>query len=295
MRLQFVKGKQKELLKSEKEKLNLTWRGFANHLGMKFGRLKSFFYEEILLDEDTFNKLKLRDSYNKFILDKRPEGWGQSKGGFKSKGRLKEIKFPEKTKELAEFWGIVLGDGHIEKIKRYKVGVYKIRIAGHSIEDKDYLLNFVKPLGEKLFGIKSRIYKSKHKKCLYVILDGKNLVDFFEGRGFKAGNKIKNQVGIPNWIKENNVFLSACLRGLHDTDGTFYKLTNQESHQIGFTNHNFKLLNDSRKGLLNLGIKVSSIINKRKYVITKKSEIEKFYKLIGFHNPKHLNKIKLLF
>jgi hypothetical protein len=33
----------------------------------------------------------------------------------------------------------------------------------------------------------------------------------------------------------------------------------------------------------------------RRVVITKKSEIEKFYKVIGFSNPKHLNKIKELF
>ena len=128
--------------------------------------------------------------------------------------------------------------------------------------------------------------------ALHVIFDGRELVDFFEKDGFKSGNKIVNQVTIPDWIKSNVQYLAACLRGLLDTDGSFYKLTNQNSYQIGFTNHDKALLRDSHNALVFLGIGVSKIIDNRKYVITKKSEIAKFYKVIGFSNSKHLNKIK---
>ena len=37
-------------------------------------------------------------------------------------------------------------------------------------------------------------------------------MDFFESEGFKAGNKIINQVRIPGWIKQNPIFLAACLK-----------------------------------------------------------------------------------
>jgi len=294
MRLKFIDGKQRELLKKEKEKLSLTWPKFAEHLGMKLGKLMTFFTEERLIDEETFDKLNLSIGYKRFIIERLGDNWGQSKGGLNSVGRTKEINIPEKNIELAELWGIMLGDGCVRKIKGYKLGTYGIDIAGHSRDDKDYLSNFVKPLCEKLFGIAGRFHMSKRSNCIHVILDGRRIVDFFEENGFKSGNKIVNQVGIPNWIKEEDRFLSACLRGLYDTDGSFYKLTNQNSHQINFCNYNQRLLREVREGVLSLGIGVSKIMNEKRTVITKKSEIQKFYKLIGFSNPKHLNKIKKL-
>ena len=168
---------------------------------------------------------------------------------------------PKKDEFLAEFWGIMLGDGCLQKIKGYKIGVYGLDIAGHSEHDKEYLLNFVKPLCEKLFSIKCRIYWSKSSKCVHINADSRKLVEFFENNGFKSGNKILNLVGIPFWIKKNPKFLAVCLRGLFDTDGSFYRLTNQNSHQIQFCNKNQRLLKEVRDSLLSLGIKTSKIIN----------------------------------
>lgn len=293
MRIWLQEGKQRELIELEKERLNLSWNDLANNLNIKFSKLNSFHYEESLIDDITFNKLKLSQDYKRFIIKKLKEGWGKVKGGKLSSGNLKDIKIPNKNEDLAELWGILLGDGHIERTKAYKLGVYHITVVGHSYLDKDYLLKYVKPLIEKLFQIKVRVYSSKTANALTIIADGRRIVDFFEKEGFKAGDKIRNQSTIPDWIKENPKFLAACLRGLHDTDGSFYKLTNQNSFQIGFTNHDNTLLKDAQKGLLSLGIGVSKIIDNRKYVITRKSEIAKFYKLVGFHNSKHINKIRV--
>jgi len=295
MRIRLQKGKQRELIEEEKEKSGITWDEFAKRLGISFPRLNSFHYEEVLIEEAIFNRLSLRKVYQKFIIEKLNDNWGQINGGRLSNGNLKEIVTPKKDVNLAEFWGILLGDGNIQKRKGHKIGTYNIKVTGHAILDKDYLLNFVKQLGESLFGIKARIHRAKLNNGLDVIWDSRNIVDFFEKEGFKSGDKIRNQSTITPWIKENPKFLSACLRGLHDTDGCFYKLTNQNSFQIGFTNHDNTLLRDARAGLLSLGIGVSKIIDNRKYVITKKSEIAKFYKLIGFHNLKHLNKINAYF
>ena len=295
MRLNFEKGKQRELLKKEKEKLGLTWPKFAEYFDIKLGKLMTFFMEERLIDDLTFNKLSLKTVYEKFLIERLNDNWGQSKGGYNSEGRTKKIKLPTKDTKLAEFWGIMLGDGCIQKIKRYKVGVYGLDIAGHSEDDYEYLIKFVKPLCESLFKCKSRTYQSKVSKCLHINLDGKKIVEFFENNDFPAGNKIINKVRIPKWIKENKIFLSACLRGLYDTDGSFYKLTNQNSYQIHFKNCNFYLLQDVRESLIKLDINPSKIICNKSLVVTKKSEIEKFYKVIGFSNPKHLNKIKVLF
>ncbi len=289
------KGKQREMLGKERAKLNFTWQQFADNLGLKFGKLKSFYYEAALIDDTTLNKLSLLNEYKKFILKELGDNWGRSKGGINSNGNLKDIKIPKKDKKLAELWGILLGDGHIEKTQAYKIGIYHIKVTGHSIDDKDYLLDFVMPLMRERFNVKVRHYFSKSNKGLHVIADSRKIVDFFEENEFKAGNKILNQVTIPNWIKENKNFLATCLRGLYDTDGSFYRLAKQNSYQIHFKNHNSRLLMDTRKSLLNLGIGVSKIMKNKSIVITKKSEIEKFYKVIGFSNPKHLNKIKKAF
>jgi len=40
--------------------------------------------------------------------------------------------------------------------------------------------------------------------------------------GLVLGNKVKQQIDIPEWIKSNNNFSLACVRGIIDTDGCFY-------------------------------------------------------------------------
>jgi len=295
MRLLFEKGRQRELLKKEKEERGLTWKIFADELGMRLGKLMTFFTEERVIDDLTFNKLNLRGKYQKFIIKRLGDKWGQSLGGKNSFGNLKRIKIPIKDDKLAELFGIVLGDGNVQSTKGEKIGVYNVRVVGHSVDDRNYLLYFVKPLFESLFDSSARIYESKTNRALNVSMDSKEVVNFFEENGFKSGNKIVNQIGIPNWIKDNDEFLASCLRGLFDTDGSFYRLTNQNSYQVHFKNHNKKLLKDVRDGLISLGIIPSKIVCGKSIVITKKSEIQKFYKLIGFSNSKHLNKIQRAF
>lgn len=289
------KGKQKELLKKEKEKRKLTWSKFALILNIRPSKLKTFFNEEVLMDSLTFNKLFLKKEYKKFIVKKLENNWGQSKGGKNSDGNLKEIKIPKRAEELAELWGILLGDGNIQKTSGYKLGTYTIKVTGHSILDREYLIKFVEPLIKNLFNVKIRIYESKVSNALNVIADSRRIIDFFEENEFKAGDKIRNQVTIPSWIRSNHKFLAACLRGLYDTDGSFYRLGNQNSYQINFKNLNKTLLKDVHDSLISLGLSPSKISGSIQIYITKKSEIAKFYKLIGFHNPKHLNKIRAYF
>ncbi len=232
-----------------------------------------------------------------YILEKRSENWGKIKGGINSSGRLKQISFPEDSMHLAEFYGVMLGDGNSHKVnfyksRNYKRGVYRIRIVGDANLDKSYLVHYVKPLIEGLFSIDVLVGRFKNTNAMYLESYSLELVDFLEKKGFKPGNKIKNKLEIPKWIKDNKKYLISCIRGLYDTDGSVYKLTNQNSHQICFTNVNKVLMNDVRNSLLGLGINCSKISNKDLY-ITRKSELRKFLKLIGFNNLRHLNRVKM--
>jgi len=212
-------------------------------------------------------------------------------------GTTKNIRIPEKDEKLAELVGIILGDGNIHSFKGKKSTSYMVRIAGDSNTDREYLLGYVKPLCDYLFDLDSKIFKHRTHNELLVIINSKKVVEFLTSIGMSTGNKIKNQVTIPNWIYKDNRLLRACIRGLVDTDGSVYEL---KTHwpgiwQICFTNKNMILLNDFKKSLAKLEVGCSNIyVGKKtpKIYITKKADVRKFYKEIGFSNIKHRNKLK---
>lgn len=298
MRILLKKGKQLELINLAKE--NFTWPKLSEKLNISENYLRNELRkEQRLLSKEIYNELCMlvNKNFDKFIIKKLDDNWGRIKGGKISKGKTKEITIPNDSEKLAEFYGVMLGDGNSHRTKYYKSrdnkrGVYAIRIVGDSRFDRNYLLNYVKPIIENLFKIKVTVKFYTNKNALHLESYGIKLIEFLEIKGFEPGNKIKNKLRIPNWIKSNKNYLKACLRGLYDTDGSVYKLTGQNSHQICFTNVNQYLLQDVRNSLLLLGITCSKISNKDIY-ITKKSELRKFLKLVGFRNDKHLKKVKM--
>ena len=296
MRLKFVKGKQKELIHNFRISNKLSWKELCNLFNIKYGRLMAYFNETSLIDENIYNLFDNEKKYKKFILEIKEEGWGRKKGGLNSFGNTKKIRKPKESKALAEFYGAMLGDGNSHRTNYYnsqkdKRGTYVVRIVGDSRLDRKYHLEYLKPLIENLFAVKVNSKFLKDKNAMFIVAYGVELIKFLEKKGFPPGNKIKNKLRIPSWINNNQNFLKACLRGLYDTDGSVYKLTNQNSHQICFTNVNQGLLQDVRDGLLSLGVNCSKISNKDIY-ITKKSELRKFLKLIGFSNSRHFEKVK---
>jgi len=293
MRIVLLNGKQKELIKNFKNENELSWKQLSNLLHIKEGRLKAYHENTSLIPESIYQILDPERKYKKYILEKKKEGWGKIKGGKNSKGNTKTIFFPKNSEELAEFYGIMLGDGNLIKKKSYRIGTYAVRIVGDSRFDKKYLVEYVFHLIKGLFVIEPRIIKRKRERAISVEAYGIELVNFLETKGFKPGNKIKNKLRIPKWIKQNKTYLKSCIRGLFDTDGSVYKLTNQNTYQINFKNYNYGLLKDVRESLLEIGINCSKISKGNSIYITKKAEIARFFKLIGFSNSKHFNKIKM--
>ena len=137
---------------------------------------------------------------------------------------LKLIRIPPKDEKLAELVGIILGDGNIHHCITDKTNSYVLRIVGDSNKDKEYLINYVKPLVDSLFDVESKVYKHNKFNALYINVCSRLIVEFLCSIGMKAGNKIKNKLTIPDWIKSNSDLLKACIRGLMDTDGSVYEL-----------------------------------------------------------------------
>ena len=296
MRILLRKGRQTELITLAKK--DKSWRELSTLLNVNMLYLgNDLRKEKVSLPNQLYSSLchLAGKNFNEFILKKLDDNWGRAKGGKNSigKGSTKNIILPEDSIDLAEFYGIMLGDGNLYVNKGYKIGVYQVRIVGDSRHDRLYLETYVKPLLEKLFSFQVKVYKQKNANAIVLIITGKRLTEFLAMKGFISGDKIKNQLDIPSWIKNNKEFTKACLRGLYDTDGSVYKLTNQNSYQILFTNYNNRLLNDVRDSLLSLGIGVSQISRGRDITITKKSELRKFLNEVGFSNSKHLDKVKM--
>ncbi len=127
------------------------------------------------------------------------------------------LKLPQETsKELAEFLGIIYGDGYSGVSDKRKD--YMMSISGHSKDDIKYHLTFVKKLFENLFNVNSKFIKRKDQQTIYIRFRSKGLYNFLLNLGFSSP---KNNLTIPEWIKDKEELLFAFLRGFVDTDFSF--------------------------------------------------------------------------
>ena len=161
MRIELKKGKQRELILLAKKSDDYTWKELANELKINKNYLSNeIAKEKRTMSEECYKKLcKLsKINFNRHIKGHLEDNWGRSKGG-KNSGSFRTPKLLIKnySKELAELIGIILGDGNIW----CKEGYYYLRICGDRKKDRDYLLNYVKPLFEMLFKQKMNIKEQK--------------------------------------------------------------------------------------------------------------------------------------
>jgi len=123
------------------------------------------------------------------------------------------FSFPEVSVELSEFVGIMLGDGGVTK--------YQLAITLNSEKDRRYA-DYVVVLVRKLFGVVASEYQKKKQKALVLSVSGVGLINFLIGKGLVAGNKVRCQIDVPEWIKGDREFSKWCVRGMIDTDGCVF-------------------------------------------------------------------------
>lgn len=217
---------------------------------------------------------------------------GRRKGGIKTLANLrkngiipvlKTYKQPIFGEELAEYVGIMLGDGGITP--------EQCTVTCNSIVDKDYIM-FVCSLGEKLFGEKPKMLKRKNCNAVTLYYNGLALVRFFVQIGLKIGSKVKQQVDVPDWIKKSKTYSLACLRGLMDTDGGIflhrYKVNGKiyVYRKICFANRSVPLLVFTVKTLKMLGLnpKIIDKVENKKVWLYNENEVFDYLRIVGTHN-----------
>ena len=112
--------------------------------------------------------------------------------------------------------------------------------------------------------------------------------------GLKTGNKIKQQVDIPNWIKRNRRFSIACIRGLVDTDGCLfnhnYKVNGKlySYKKLAFTSFSAPLRRSVFRVLKSLGM--NPRLDRKDIRLESEEDVRRYFSIVGTHNRKLLNK-----
>lgn len=215
--------------------------------------------------------------------------WWESTGKFEKNliFETKAVYKPRRSVELAEFVGIMMGDGGISK--------YQIAITLHHIDDLEYT-SFVASIIEKLFKVTPSIYHSPKDSINDIVVSRKELVQYLHKLGLPIGNKVKQQFDIPEWIKRNEKFSIACLRGLVDTDGSVFthryrvKNTQYAYKKLSFTSASTPLLKSAHAILRKLGL--NSKLRTRDVRLESIADMKRYFLIIGSHNPKHLRRYK---
>lgn len=189
------------------------------------------------------------------------------------------VSFPKKfSKELAEFFGVLLGDGGVEK---YFVRIYLNRKA-----DKGY--------PKKLMALIRKLFPKVKVTCLdrekrgteEVQISSIDICNYLRNIGFDP--KLRT---IPDWILSNVEFTKAAIRGLFDTEGSIGvklhhgKIGMCAYKQLTVTNKNQNILCFLEQELKELGYRPTKNSKKNIY-ISNREDIKRYFIEIGTRNPK---------
>lgn len=318
-RVYFLRNQQRSFVRQAKKRLNASWKTFARQLKCNPHTLRTWANEKLSLPLKVAKRIQRITGLrlpNKIII--KPPNWHIKKAGYlggtarfkkygalgtfewRSKGgknswrkhqrlpggiELRVIKKIKTSTLLAEYFGILLGDGGISR--------YQISVTLNKNTDKKYI-PFVVNLTKKLFSIQPHISYPKNNNACQIVTSSVKLVQFLISYGLKIGNKVKNQVAVPSWIMKNRAFAQACLRGMVDTDGSFYvdihKIHGRVYKNPGlmFTNRSLPLLNAVFAILKMNGMRPTR--HGFNIALRRAGHINEYFKIIGTHNPKHKEK-----
>lgn len=215
--------------------------------------------------------------------------WWQEKGRFQNHSilQVRPIREPEFSVNLAEMVGILLGDGGISK--------YQVVVTLNAVTDKEFIV-YVAKLFKKLFGVAASIHQVRGTLAMNIVVSRTNLVKFcVEKLGLKIGNKVRQQVDIPDWIKGNKKFEIACVRGLVDTDGSIFTHRYKSNgkyysyKKFDYTSVSRPLLRSAYEILKSNGLHPRPYRGKS-LRIDSIADMKKYFEIFGTSNPKHLKR-----
>ncbi len=200
----------------------------------------------------------------------------------------KKVARPKRNKALAELVGCILGDGTIS--------YYQVVLYSNLADEREYAI-YLGSLFESVFDIRLSCSEEVSRSLIKLICSRRAVVVHLNELGLNAGNKVKKQTDVPEWIKNKNSFSLSCLRGLIDTDGCAYLDTHKvnrisyKSPCIAFTNASAPLLDFVEQVFRNNGYQPARW--GRHIRLRRKNDVERYMREVGFGNPKHLRRIRV--
>jgi hypothetical protein len=186
----------------------------------------------------------------------------------------KPVAIPKQDCAFAEFLGMYYGDGSATENPPV------VTISLSYSEEKEYA-SFVYELLYRMLGIKAGIVEHRNMNNVQVRIYRINLVRFLKAN-------IKRDQGMPDWVKVDPCFVSSFIRGLMDCESSVYRVEKgMKRIRIELKIHNKRLLEDVNNALASLGYHPCLYTKRNRLVIARQEEVDKYFKEIGFHNPKH--------
>jgi len=186
------------------------------------------------------------------------------------KGRTLAYPLPKRTGDLAEFVGVMLGDGNIFKFPRTEA----LTVASNAKN-----IGFIRRyslLIEKIFSKKPTLNKP-YGGCVRIRLYQKGIS---RRLGIPTGSRKNCNTKIPFWILQNKEYLKRYLRGLYEAEGSFCVHKPTYTYKFLFSNKNKSLLKNVYQALEILGFHPHK--SKDKIQVSKKEEVYKIKDLIKF-------------
>ena len=230
-------------------------------------KLAGFEVKNITSRNKTINELhlkKLKSLYNLPALQETNLNYSENLGKYAITQPIKQLR---KEDKLAEIFGIILGDGNLCR-NRIHISFDK-RAKGY--------ISYVRNLFREATGLYLRYNEINGTNQSYLYCYNQDLIKEFISLGLQRGDKITNQVSVPNWVKEKEIYSKRCLRGLIDTDGCIYFSKRDKQIYIKFTNFNKVLLDDFSQITKRLGYHFAHA-NKNNFCLYRKKEVARFIK-----------------
>lgn len=194
-----------------------------------------------------------------------------------------------KSPDVAEFLGVLIGDGFI--------GSYPgrmIQITGHKINDKEYYQDYLIPLIKRIFDTK--IFFHEQKNCLRLSIYSKEIFTTLKITfDFPVGKK--GDIAIPKNMLESDECKLRLIRGLFDTDGSI-SLQRKKYPVIAITTTSKvlalqiqEILNEFEFGAYICKSTQKGFKDAFRVTIFGKQKVLKWKSLIGSSNPYHLKRI----
>lgn|SRR3989338_5486125 len=197
----------------------------------------------------------------------------------------KRIMKPQLSGSLAEFIGIMLGDGGIRSR-------WQATISFNGRDDRAHAA-WICRLVQDLFSIAPAYSLGKQMSTANLVVSSVALVEFLVSCGVPRGHKIRNGVAIPAWILESPSYRNACVRGLMDTDGSVYahryRVNGVEYRypKLCFSSASPPLMNDVSRILGDEGYRFRIRRDGLCLYLEGQHDVDRYFSEIGTHNPRY--------